>query len=289
MNYRPSWALFSINMKVSGVGVGLRSEHYGYLQQRPATDIRWFEALTENYLDTRGRPYEILKIIRSDYPVALHGVGMSIASSDGLDNTYMQKLKKFSDEFEPFLISDHLCWARNGRHNLHDLLPPVYNEANFEIISQNVRQAQDILQRQLTLENISAYIRWNENTMSEEEFLFRLAEETKCGILLDVNNIFVNAANYNEDALATVKTLAGGPVNQMHLAGHTNTGKFLFDTHSRPVCDGVWELFKEAVKIQPNVPVLIEWDDEIPEWDVLQDEALKAEKIMQEVSAHVAG
>lgn len=273
------------------VGVGLRPVHYPHLTGKPRTTVAWFEAISENYMDTGGRPVSVLETVRADHPVALHGVSLSIgykppagdlAAADAhaaLRARYLSKLRALAERIEPFLVSDHLCWTGVPGGNVHDLLPtPFTDEALGWIVSQ-VSHVQDALGRRLVLENVSSYLTWAASSMREEEFLVEVARRSGCGILLDVNNVYVSARNHGFDALAYLDAIPADLVAQIHLAGHTDMGTHLFDTHSAPVCDDVWKLFAHVVARMPGVPVLIEWDEDIPEFDRLEEEAAAADRI----------
>lgn len=266
-------------MKQCMVGLGLRSAHYEFLQDSPKTQIKWFEAVSENYIDTHGRPRAILELVRKNYPVALHGVSLAIASAEGLNEDYLLRLRKLADEIEPFIISDHLCWTGLKDNNIHDLLPFPYNQDSLKIVLDNIDRAQNILGRQLLIENISSYMMFSISDMTEFEFIAEIAQRSGAQVLLDINNIFVSSSNLKLDAKKCLDTIPAHLVGQIHLAGFTDMGEFLFDTHSKPVCSEVWQLFSYFIEKSPNVPFMIEWDDDIPEFFRAQEEALKAKKI----------
>ncbi len=262
-----------------GFGVGLRAEHYQtVLGERP--NIDWFEALTENYMDTRGRPLSVLEAVRRDYPVALHGVALSIGSADPLDRKYLRSLKELSDRIEPVLITDHLCWTGVRGRSFFDLLPLPYNEETLEHVTRRVEQVQNFLGRRILLENASAYLAYRTSTIPEWEFISEVATRADCGILLDVNNLYVSAKNLGFDPIEYLNGIARDRVGQFHLAGYTDMGSYLFDTHSRPVYREVWELYEHAVRrFGPGVPTLIEWDADIPPFERLSAEAQKAKAV----------
>lgn len=261
------------------IGLGLRSQHYEYLENSPKTQVKWFEALTENYIDTHGRPRAILELVRKDYQIALHGVSLSIASAEGLDENYLLRLRKLADEIEPFIISDHLCWTGLKDSNTHELLPFPYNKESLTVVLNNIDRAQNILGRQLLLENISSYMAFSDSDMTEFEFIAEIAKHSGSQILLDINNIFVSSTNLKLDAKKCLDTIPANLVGQVHLAGFTDAGEFLFDTHSKPVSSDVWQLFSDFIKKSPNVPFMIEWDEDIPEFLRVEEEALKAKTI----------
>ncbi len=271
------------------VGVGLRSEHYSHLLGGPRTTVAWFEAVSENYMDTAGRPLEVLERVRRDHPVALHGVSLSIGYKPAAPGAatvleefrerYLSRLKSLAERIEPFLVSDHLCWTGVPGGNLHDLLPTPFTDEALDWIVEQVARVQDALGRRLVLENVSSYLTWKHSTWREEDFLVEVARRSGCGILLDVNNVYVSARNHGFDARAYLDAVPADFVEQIHLAGHTDCGTHLFDTHSEPVCDEVWSLFERVVARLPGVPVLIEWDADVPPFERLEEEASRAAAI----------
>jgi len=254
------------------VGVGLRSVHFPHLLSRPRLSVRWFEALTENYLDSEGRPLEALLKMREDYPIALHGVSLSIGGVEGPRRGYLQKLKSLAACVQPFLITDHLCFTGAHASNTHDLLPLPYTEEAIATVARNVAIAQDVLGRQIALENVSSYLSYRESVMTEWEFLIAVARRAGCKILLDVNNAYVSAINHRFSPESYVDAVPAELVAQLHLGGYSDTGKFLFDTHSRAPTDPVWELYRRVIRRVPEAPVLIEWDEDVPEWSGLDPE-----------------
>ncbi|MCH7867536.1 MAG: DUF692 domain-containing protein [Myxococcales bacterium] len=265
-----------------GHGVGLRSQHYNRVLEAP-TSIDWFEVISENFMIKGGRPLQVLDQVRRDYPVVLHGVSLSIGSSDPLDKRYLEALAKLIHRVEPAWVSDHLCWTGVGGHNAHDLLPLPYTEEALLHTVQRVIAVQDFLGRQIALENVSTYLSFAGSTLSEWEFLAELAERADCGILLDVNNIYVSAANHGFDAATYLAGIPRDRVWQIHLAGHTDHGSHLLDTHSRPVCDPVWSLYRRALQRFGSVASLVEWDEDIPAWEVLEAECERAKRECRDV------
>jgi uncharacterized protein (UPF0276 family) len=260
---------------VLGHGVGLRPPHYGHvLEQRPAID--WFEVISENFMIAGGRPLRVLEQVRADYPIVLHGVSLSIGSTDPLREDYLTRLRALAARIEPAWISDHVCWTGVGGHNLHDLLPLPYTEDALDHVVERVRRVQDALGRRIALENVSSYLRYCDSALSEWEFLAALAERADCAILLDVNNVFVSAFNHAFDARDYLDGLPVERVVQFHLAGHSDHGTYLLDTHDHPVRDEVWELYAAAVRRFGALSTLIEWDDQIPPFERLQAEARRA-------------
>jgi len=265
------------------VGVGLRPVHYPeVLARAPAGLLRvdWFEALSENYLVPGGRPPRALAQLRSSAPIALHGVSLNVGSADPLDEAYLAALQELVDRIEPAWISDHLCWTGAGGHNLHDLLPLPYTEEAIAHVVERVRRVQERLRRRIALENVSSYLSFTADLVPEWEFLAAVAEAADCGILLDVNNVFVSAHNHGFDPVKYLDAIPADRVFQIHLAGHCEQGPLLLDTHDHPVRDEVWALFEHAVRRLGPVSTLIEWDDRIPEYDRLEAEALRARELL---------
>ena len=266
-----------------GFGLGLRTTHYeAILDTKPALD--WFEIISENYMVSGGRPLANLMRIRDDYPMAMHGVSLSIGSSDALSAEYLRDLKKLADRIEPAIISDHLCWTGIAGKNLHDLMPIPYTEEAIVHVADRVRQVQDFLGRQILLENVSSYITFAQSEMSEWEFLRAIAERADCHVLLDINNIFVSAFNHGFEPIEYLRGIPVDRVRQFHLAGHENRGDIIIDTHDSPVIDSVWELYTQACKKFGPVPTMIERDDHIPPLEELLVELNRARKIASDVS-----
>jgi uncharacterized protein (UPF0276 family) len=265
------------------VGVGLRTEHYSRLEESLDTKVDFFEALTENHMNSAGRPLKILERIRQDYPLTFHGVSLNIAHHSGLNYSYMKKVKELIIPFEPMIVSDHLCWTGAPETNLHNLLPFPYNEETLEFLISRVDEVQSFMGRELVLENLSAYFDYKESTMKEWEFLSLLSKRSGCKLLFDVNNIYVNSQNQKFDPHEYIDAIEGDSIAEIHLAGFTDMGDFLFDTHSNPVYPQVWELYRKATEKAPHAPSLVEWDDDIPEFEALEAEAIKARLIINEV------
>jgi uncharacterized protein len=261
-----------------GFGVGLRRQHYSHiLATHPRVD--WFEVISENFMVAGGRPLEVLDAVRERYPVVMHGVSLSIGSTDPLNRAYLRELKALARRVEPAWISDHLCWTGVGGRNLHDLLPLPYTEEVVRHVAARIRRVQDALERRILIENVSSYLAFTESTMTEWEFLTAVAGEADCAILLDINNIFVSAFNHRIDAAAYIDAVPVERVVQFHLAGHSDHGTYLLDTHDHPVRDEVWALHERAVRRFGAVSTLIEWDDHIPEFSVLAETAGRARSI----------
>jgi uncharacterized protein (UPF0276 family) len=261
-----------------GFGLGLRVEHYAsILDGHPEVD--WFEAITENYLVPGGRPLHNLMRVRERFPVALHGVSLSIGSISPLDLAYLAQVKALAARVQPVWISDHLCWTGLNGRNIHDLLPlPFTEEALLHVVSR-VRAVQEILGRRILLENVSSYLAFNDSRMTEWEFLSAVAEQADCLILLDVNNVYVSSVNHEFDPLAYLNALPVHRVQQIHLAGHESHGDYLIDTHDRPVPEPVWALYSHAVKRFGCVPTMIERDATIPPLAELEAELRIARRL----------
>ena len=259
-------------------GIGLRPKHYDeVVETLPAVD--WFEIISENFMVPGGRPLRVLDAVRSRYPLAMHGVSLSIGSTDPLNLDYLRRLKALAQRCEPMWISDHLCWTSIGGHNSHDLLPLPYTEEAIAHIGDRVGRVQEILGQRILLENVSTYLEFEHSQIPEWEFVNAVAERADCEILLDINNIFVSAYNHGFSACEYVRSIAPARVRQFHLAGHTDRGTFLHDTHDHPVPDGVWSLYAEAVLRFGNVAALIEWDDHIPPLPELVAAAARARQV----------
>lgn len=263
------------------IGMGLRPSHYPYLEEQPTTEVAWFEAISENYMDSRGRPLEILAAIRKDYPLALHGVSMNIGSSSGVRLDYLNKLRELIDRVEPFIVSDHICWTGTAQKNMHDLLPLPYTQESLQQVVENIDFVQNYLHRPLVLENVSTYLSFRGNEMSEWEFVSEISKRSGCGLLLDINNIYVNAFNHDFAAQEYLEAIPLERVAQIHLAGHANRGTYLFDTHAEDIPEGVWDLFKNLASKVRHIPICIERDDNIPSFQEMETEILKAAYILE--------
>jgi uncharacterized protein (UPF0276 family) len=258
-----------------GIGVGLRTVHFPHiLSRRPEVD--WFEVLSENFMGTGGRPLYVLDQVAERYPVALHGVSMSIGSTDPLDLDYLRELKQLAARTRAHWVSDHLCWTGVMGRNVHDLLPMPYTEEALRHTVSRVKTVSEVLERPLVLENPSSYVEFAASSMTEWEFLRRLAEEADCGLLLDVNNVYVSSFNHGFDPREYVDAIPADRVVQYHVAGHTHKGTHIIDTHSDHALPEVWELYRRACARTGNVSTLYEWDEDIPDFEALHAEALKA-------------
>lgn len=258
-----------------GLGVGLRNAHFQFiLDNLPPVD--WFEIVSENFMNSCGRPRYVLDQIAERYPVVMHGVSLSIGSTDPLDFDYLSKLKRLADEIRAVWISDHLCWTGINGINTHDLLPVPLNEESLVHIVNRIRIVQDFLERPLVLENPSTYVAFIDTTLSEWEFMNRMADEADCGLLVDVNNVFISSINLDFDPVEYIQSLPHERVVQYHIAGHTNHRTHLIDTHDGHVIEPVWELYRLANHHAGEAATLLEWDARIPDFPTLHSEVLKA-------------
>ncbi len=263
------------NLPDLGYGVGLRTKHFPHiLAKRPAVD--WFEILSENFMDTGGRPMYVLDQVCERYPVVMHGVSMSVGSTDPLDREYLRKLKELAARTGARWVSDHLCWTGVSGLNVHDLLPMPYTDESLRHVIGRVNQIQDFLERPIALENPSTYLELADSTWTEWEFLATLAEEADCALLLDVNNVYVSAFNHGFEPRDYIDAMPRDRVVQHHLAGHTHKGTHIIDTHDDHVIDEVWELYRHSYQCFGSVPTLLEWDADIPSFEVVHAEARKA-------------
>ncbi len=275
------------NVPDYGFGVGLRSVHYDHiLDHKPPVD--WFEIISETYLEAGGKTRYVLDKVLERYPVVLHGVSLSIGSTDPLNREYLTKLKALADRVKAPYITDHLCWTGVNAHNMHDLFPIPYTEANVKHIADRARQVMDFMERPLGLENVSSYVAFTESTMEEWEFLVSIAEKADCGILLDVNNIHVSSVNHTYSSMDFVQAIPPERILQYHLAGHTDKGTHLLDTHNDHVIEDVWELYRASYQRSGGRNTLLEWDEDIPSFDVVHTEALKAKKYRSAVREKVS-
>jgi uncharacterized protein (UPF0276 family) len=273
----------SIDVPYLGHGIGLRPAHYPRVLEGARAD--WFEVISENFMIRGGRPLAVLEQVRTHSPIVLHGVSLSIGSTDPLDETYLDRLHALATRFEPAWVSDHLCWGSVGGHYAHDLLPLPYTEEALAQVVRRVDRVQERLGRRILLENVSSYVGFAHSAMPEWEFLTAVAERADCGILLDVNNVYVSSVNHGFDAAAYLAGVPVGRVGQMHLAGHSDHGTHLLDTHDAPVCDAVWELYRAAVRRFGRVSTLVEWDGNLPSVDDVIAEAQRARAAEADVLA----
>ena len=265
-----------------GHGIGLRPKHYGRLLSE-APPVDWVEAISENFLAPGGRPLAVLEKVRRDVPVVLHGVSLAVGSVDPLDERLLRGLRSLAERIQPAYVSDHLCWGRHGGRYAHDLLPLPYTEEALAHVVSRVRNVQDALGRQILLENVTSYVEYRDSSMTEWEFLAQVAQQADCGIVLDVNNVYVSARNHGFDPDAYLAGIPVDRVGQFHLAGHSDHGRYVLDTHDAPVVDAVWELYRSALRRFGRVPALIEWDDHIPGLERVVAESERARLVELEV------
>nr|WP_307729216.1 DUF692 family multinuclear iron-containing protein [Massilia agrisoli] len=259
-------------------GVGLRAPHYrDFLEQRPK--VGWLEVHTENFLNRSGWDWHVLGQLRRDYPVSLHGVGLGLGSARGFSEHHLERVRALVADVDPMLVSEHLCWGAVHDRNLNDLLPLALDDAALDLLCERVGRVQDLLGRQILLENVSTYVRFRSDQMSEAQFMAALSRRTGCLLLLDVNNLWVNQCNHGEDALAAIAAIAPGSVGEIHLAGHMVTPAAVIDHHGAEVAPEVWALYKAALGRFGRVPTLVEWDTDLPALEVLLGEARKADAI----------
>jgi len=270
--------------KIEGVGLGLRSRHYGDLLAG-AGDVPWLEVLADNYAHGDGLPLRNLEWIRERYPVVFHGVGMSLGSAEPLDADYLDAVMDLVGRIEPAWLSEHLAWTSSGGRHHHELLPLPFMDETVATLAGHIRQVQDRLGGQMLVENSATYMAFGASQMSELEFVGRVLEAADCLLLLDVNNVYVNARNHGFDAMEFLRALPAERVAQMHLAGHDDHGDYLIDAHGSPVVEPVWELFAEAVRLFPGVPVCLEWDRDIPPLEALIGEMKRAGAVMAEMAS----
>ena len=260
---------------ISGYGLGLRTDHYAdfiedaaRLRQR----VDWLEVISENYMVPGGKPLHMLDQIRREFPMVMHGVSLSIGGTAPIDVEYLRQLKALIERIEPAWISDHLCWTGTDGLNLHDLLPIPYTESALRHLVERISQVQEFLGRKILLENVSSYVTYRADEMSEWEFIAALLQRSGCDLLLDVNNIYVSSVNHGFNPQHFIDAIPASHVRQIHLAGHENHGSYIIDTHDHPVCDAVWDLYAYTVRRLGAVPTMIERDDNIPPLGELLDE-----------------
>lgn len=261
-----------------GYGLGLRSAYYQQILEQ-APDVDWFEVISENFMVPGGKALYYLDAIAERYPLVMHGVSLSIGGPHALDRDYLIHLKQLAERVKPAWISDHLCWSRGNAHQLHDLLPLPYTEESLEYIAGRVAQVQDVLQRPLVLENVSSYVRAASDDFTEWEFLAALSRVSGCELLLDVNNVYVSSRNHGFDPWTFIQQLPADKIRQLHLAGHSDYGDYVIDTHDHPVSDPVWALYQRTLQHLGPVATLLERDDHYPPFDELLDELHKAREL----------
>ena len=269
-------------------GIGLRPPHYNeFLAKSPG--VAWVEVHSENYFGEGGKSLHTLEKIRADYPISLHSVNTSLGSADELNWQHLKKLRELMTRIRPCLVSDHLSWSSIEGHYLHDLLPLPYTEEALSHVINRIQQVQDYLNQTILIENISSYIRYADSIIPEQDFLTEVAKKTGCGLLLDINNIYVNATNFGDDPYTFITSIPAELVQEIHLAGFTTTlindKEILIDTHNRPIVPAVWDLFSYAIQQLGRKPTIIEWDTDLPALETLCLEAYRAEKILRESHA----
>lgn len=261
-------------------GIGLRAPHYReILATRPS--VGWMEVHSENYFGAGGQPLHYLEAIRRDYPISLHGVGMSLGSADGIDREHLRRLKQLIARIEPAVVSDHLCWGAIGGLHLNDLLPLPYTEEALAVVCAHVGEVQDLLGRQILVENVSSYLQFSHSCMAEWDFVAAVAQRTGCGLILDVNNIYVSSVNHGFDPLRYLRAIAPSAVQEIHLAGFDQGEFCLIDTHGTPISEPVWGLYRNALARFGAVPTLVEWDTDLPPLEVLLAEAATADRYLE--------
>jgi len=266
-----------------GHGIGLRRHHFAEILEHGPVGVPWMELISENFFEPGGRPWAVLERVRREVPVVLHGVAMGLGNVDGVRADYLDRLAALVERVEPAVVSDHLCWGAHGDHVAHDLLPLPYTEEAARHVAEQIARAQDRLRRQILIENVSSYVQFRASELSEVEFLGLVLERADAGLLLDVNNVYVSARNHGFSAEAYLDAIPAARVGQIHLAGHTDKGSFLLDTHVGPVPDPVWALYRRAVERFGPVPTLVEWDEAVPDYATVRAEAERAAAIEAEV------
>ena len=270
-----------------GVGIGLRIPHYQHiLERKPGVD--WFEIISENYMVDGGRPLEILDQILETYRVVQHGVSMYFGNTARPNRDHLKRLKTLTKRTGTPWVSDHLCWGSVDGRYTHDLLPMPYTREAVEFTARNIREVQDFLELPVAVENVSSYAEFHASEMSEWEFLNEVVERADCGILLDVNNIYVSSKNHTFDPMVYVNSVPTERVAQIHIAGHTKFERYILDTHDHPVLDPVWKLYKRAIERCGRTATLLEWDDKIPSFNEVHREALKATKFLPDAKTRAA-
>lgn len=268
---------------INGHGVGLRPPHFPHLLERGAGGVSWLEVTSENFFEPGGRPWAVLEKVRAEVPVALHGVSMGVGNAEPLSDSYLRKLRALIDRVQPSQVSDHLCWGGAGGRYAHDLLPLPYTEEAIRHVAARVAAVQERLGRRILLENVSSYVAFEASEMTEWDFLLETARRSGCGILFDVNNVYVSARNHGFSAEQYIDAIPGPLIGYVHLAGHTDHGSWVLDSHVGPVPDPVWSLYRRLISRTGPLPSLVEWDDQIPSWEVVVAEAQRAAALEREV------
>lgn len=265
-----------------GYGLGLRPDYYEeILATKP--DLDWFEITSENYMVPGGKPLYYLDKIRQDYPMVMHGVSLSLGSTEDIDKTYLRELKQLAKRVQPAWISDHLCWTGVNGFNMHDLLPLPYTQEAINHIVSRIAYVQEYLGQQIVIENVSSYLTYTQSEMTEWEFIHEICQRADCYLLLDVNNVYVSSVNHQFDPLNYLKSLPKQRITQIHLAGHSNHGNYIIDTHDAPIVPEVWDLYAQAIQLFGAVSTMVERDDHMPPLGELLDEVQKARKIAHNI------
>ena len=265
-----------LGIDMLGYGLGLRAQHYDHILKERPQSVDWFEIISENFMQAHKGYWDFLSDLRRDYPIIMHGVSLSAGSPEPLDETYLTQLKALADHINPPWLSDHVCWTGVHGRNTHDLLPVAYTNESLALMADKIKRVQDRLGRLMLMENPSTYVEFEQSTMSEWDFMASLAERADCGLLLDVNNVYVSAFNHGFDARRYIDAMPAGRIVQVHLAGHSHCGTHIIDTHDNHVTDGVWDLYDYTLKQKGPVATMVEWDGQIPEFAVLEAELDKA-------------
>ncbi len=277
--------------KVYGSGVGLRPTHYSQFLEQPPKSVSWIEVISENFMPwknlTLGRSFQKLEKFRKDFPISLHGVSLNIGSTDSVDLDYLRRLKILIDAINPFVVSDHLSWTGVGGFNMHDLLPLPYTQESLTLISEKIDYVQNYLGRRILVENPSSYFEFKESEMSENEFIIELLNRSDCGLLLDINNVYVSSVNHQFNPHTYLSSLPSERIGQIHLAGHSTVDDHLIDTHDTAICDDVWALYKFSVEQFGIKNSMIERDGNIPDWNELEIEIYKMKEIQNGLSSTI--
>jgi uncharacterized protein (UPF0276 family) len=271
-------------LKNLGHGIGLRLAHFGHILEHGVSGVDWFEIISENFFEPGGRPRAVLEVVRAAVPVVMHGVSMALGGVEPVPDDYLRQLRALAERIEPAWVSDHLCWGGFGGHHAHDLLPLPYTAEALDHVARQVDRVQERMARPILVENVSSYVEFVASEMSEHEFIALLAQRTGCGILLDVNNVYVSARNHGHDPELYLDAIPGELVGQVHLAGHTDVGTHIVDTHVGPVPDPVWSLYRRLIGRIGPVPSLVEWDEETPDYDTVVAEAARARAVEAEAT-----
>lgn len=287
----PADRSYSVDSTVPArAGAGLKGQHIDDILA-DKFKMGFFEVHAENYMGDGGMPHQALTKIRENFPISVHGVGLSIGAEKGLDDMHIERLAKVVDRYQPGIVSEHLAWSTHDTHYYNDLLPVPYDQETLDRVVSHIGQVQDRLKRPILLENPSTYVAFSQSTMSETDFITEIARRAGCGLLLDINNVFVSAINHKFSPREYLNNFPLGHVGEIHLAGHAedtdDDGEILLiDAHDRPVCDEVWGLYKHVVTEIGTIPTLVEWDNDVPDWPILRREAKLAEAILSQVPEH---